>query len=99
MNLRYKVRALRDIEAIHIYIARNDILAAKRVVAWIEHSISRLALHPFSGRAGVVREREFWWFRAFHMLRSIVFAMKRWISSRCSIRPDGDAVEQVRSCA
>jgi addiction module RelE/StbE family toxin len=54
MNLRYKVRALKDIEAIHSYIARQDSLAAKRVVARIKHSISRLALQPFSGRQGVV---------------------------------------------
>jgi toxin ParE1/3/4 len=54
MSLRYKARALRDIEAIHNYIAKDDLLAAKRVVARIERSISRLALYPFSGRPGVV---------------------------------------------
>jgi toxin ParE1/3/4 len=54
MNLRYKVRALRDIEAIHDYIERYDALAAKRVVRRIEGSIGRLAFLPLSGRPGVV---------------------------------------------
>jgi len=54
MKLRYKARALRDIEAIHKYIAQHDPEAAKRVVRRIEHSISRLAFLPLSGRRGVV---------------------------------------------
>jgi plasmid stabilization system protein ParE len=39
MKLRYKKRALADIEAIHRYIAIYDRLAAKGVVQWIERSI------------------------------------------------------------
>ena len=54
MNLRYKARALRDIEAIHNYIAQHDAEVAKRVVRRIEHSISRLGFWPYSGRTGVV---------------------------------------------
>jgi addiction module RelE/StbE family toxin len=54
MNLRYTVRALRHIEAIHKYIAERDAEAAKRVVLRIERSIERLALLPLSGRPGVV---------------------------------------------
>ena len=54
MNLRYTVRALRHIEAIHKYIAERDAKAAKRVVLRIERSIERLALLPLSGRPGVV---------------------------------------------
>jgi addiction module RelE/StbE family toxin len=54
MNLRYTVRALRHIEAIHKYIAERDGKAAKRVVLRIERSIERLALLPLSGRPGVV---------------------------------------------
>ena len=54
MILRYKARALKDIEAIHNYIDQFDPEAAKRVVQRIEHSISRLAMWPYSGRSGVV---------------------------------------------
>jgi addiction module RelE/StbE family toxin len=54
MIIRYKRRALCDIERIHDYIAEHDALAAKSVVRRIEHSISRLALLPLSGRPGVV---------------------------------------------
>jgi toxin ParE1/3/4 len=54
MKLRYKTRALRHIESIYDYIAKHDQKAAARVVSRIEHSISRLADFPFSGRPGVV---------------------------------------------
>jgi addiction module RelE/StbE family toxin len=54
MIIRYKRRALRDIERIHDYIAEHDALAARSVVRRIEHSISRLAFLPLSGRPGVV---------------------------------------------
>ena len=54
MILRYKRRALSDLESIHDYIAQHDADAARRVVRRIEHSISRLALLPLSGRSGVV---------------------------------------------
>lgn len=54
MILRYKRRALRDIEKIHDFIAQHDADAAKRVVRRIQHSIARLAFLPLSGRPGVV---------------------------------------------
>jgi toxin ParE1/3/4 len=52
--IRYKKRALGDIESIHNYIARFDPAAAKRVVERIQHSIGRLNVLPLSGRPGVV---------------------------------------------
>jgi toxin ParE1/3/4 len=52
--IRYKKRALGDIEGIHDYIAQFDPVAAKRVVERIEHSIGRLNVLPLSGRPGVV---------------------------------------------
>jgi toxin ParE1/3/4 len=55
MTVRYKKRALRDIERIHGYIAEFDPGAAKRVVERIAHSISRLNILPLSGRPGSVR--------------------------------------------
>lgn len=54
MILRYKRRALRDIENIHDFISKHDAEAAKRAVRRIEHSISRLCFLPLSGRPGVV---------------------------------------------
>jgi toxin ParE1/3/4 len=54
MIVRYKKRALDDIEQIHRYIAKFDPAAAKRVVRRIEHSIGRLNILPLSGRPGVV---------------------------------------------
>ena len=54
MKLRYKARALRDIEGIHDYIAEHVAEAAKRVVRRIEGAISRLSFLPLSGRRGVV---------------------------------------------
>jgi addiction module RelE/StbE family toxin len=54
MIVRYKKRALDDIERIHRYIAEFDPAAAKRVIRRIEYSIDRLAILPLSGRPGVV---------------------------------------------
>jgi toxin ParE1/3/4 len=54
MKLRYKARALRDIERIHDYIAEYDAAAAKRVARRSEAVISRLAFVPLSGRSGIV---------------------------------------------
>lgn len=52
--IRYKKRALGDIEGIHDYIAQFDPAAAKRVVERIGHSIGRLNVLSLSGRPGVV---------------------------------------------
>jgi addiction module RelE/StbE family toxin len=54
MKIRYKARALRDIERIHDYIAEYDAAAAKRVVRRIETVVSRLSIIPSSGRSGIV---------------------------------------------
>jgi len=55
MILRYKARALADLEAIYDYIAQDDPTAARGVVQRIVRSIGRLAIIPLSGRPGVVR--------------------------------------------
>jgi plasmid stabilization system protein ParE len=55
MKIRYKRRALEDLESIHSYIAKFDQEAAKRVIGRIQRVIGRLAYLPWSGRAGVVR--------------------------------------------
>jgi toxin ParE1/3/4 len=54
MIVRYKKRALRDVERIHDDIAQFDPSAAKRVIRRIEHSVSRLNVLPLSSRHGVV---------------------------------------------
>jgi toxin ParE1/3/4 len=54
MKIRYKRRALEDLESIHSYIAQFDREAAKRVIGRIERVIGRLAYLPWSGRPGVV---------------------------------------------
>jgi plasmid stabilization system protein ParE len=54
MKLRYKKRALADIEAIHKYITDYDRQAANGVVRRIERSIERLLVLPLSGRLGPV---------------------------------------------
>jgi plasmid stabilization system protein ParE len=53
MKLRYKVRALRDLEGIHGYISQFDPVAAAGVVRRIERSINRLLILPMSGRSSV----------------------------------------------
>jgi toxin ParE1/3/4 len=53
VKLRYKVRALRDLEGIHGYIAQFDAAAAKTVIQRIERSITRLLILPMSGRPSV----------------------------------------------
>jgi toxin ParE1/3/4 len=55
MIIRWDARALRDLEAIHEYIAHDDPAAAKRVVQRIEDSIGRLLIIPMSGRPGVAK--------------------------------------------
>jgi toxin ParE1/3/4 len=54
MKLRYKKRALADIESIHKYISAYDRQAANGVVSRIERSIARLLVLPMSGRPGPV---------------------------------------------
>jgi toxin ParE1/3/4 len=54
MTVRYDARAIKDIETIHNYIARDDPVAAARVVSRIERAIQRLAVSPLSARPGHV---------------------------------------------
>jgi toxin ParE1/3/4 len=54
MRLRWDVRALRDIDAIHRHITREDPAAARRVVDRIRKSVERLSAFPYSARPGVV---------------------------------------------
>jgi toxin ParE1/3/4 len=54
MIIRYKPRALKDLESIHNYIARDNPVAAKAVIRRIVRSIERLMILPLSGRRGVV---------------------------------------------
>jgi toxin ParE1/3/4 len=53
MKLRYKARALRDLEGIHEYISEFDPEAAKAVVRRIQRSISRLSILPMSARPSI----------------------------------------------
>jgi toxin ParE1/3/4 len=55
MIVRYKARALADLEAIHNYIAQDNPSAANAVVQRIVRAVGRLAIIPLSGRPGVVR--------------------------------------------
>jgi toxin ParE1/3/4 len=52
MRVVYLKSALRDLEVIRTYIAREDVEAARLVVARIERSVERLANFPYSGRPG-----------------------------------------------
>jgi toxin ParE1/3/4 len=52
MRVLYLRGALRDLEAIHTYIARDNPDAARKVVARIEQAARRLENFPYSGRAG-----------------------------------------------
>jgi toxin ParE1/3/4 len=54
MKLRWTAPALRDLEAIGDYIARDNPHAAARVVARILDQAEILASHPHAGRAGRV---------------------------------------------
>jgi toxin ParE1/3/4 len=52
MKVVYLKPALRDLEVIKNYIARDDADAARRVVAQIDYSAKRLINFPYSGRPG-----------------------------------------------
>ena len=52
MKLVYARSALRDLETIHSYIARDNPEVARRVIARIEECSGRLANLPYSGRPG-----------------------------------------------
>ncbi len=44
--------ALRDIEEIHSYIAKESPLAARGIVVTIREMTQRLSFHPFMGKPG-----------------------------------------------
>jgi addiction module RelE/StbE family toxin len=52
MRLVYLRGALRDLQDIRTYIARDNPDAAQKVVARIEQAIGRLEYYPYSGRPG-----------------------------------------------
>jgi toxin ParE1/3/4 len=52
LRIAYKRRALADLDSISAYIARENPLAARRVVGRILQSLKRLEGFPYSGRAG-----------------------------------------------
>lgn len=56
MKLRWTAPALRDLEAIGDYIARDNPAAADRIVARILDRAALLVDHPRAGRAGRVPE-------------------------------------------
>jgi toxin ParE1/3/4 len=55
VKLLFKRRALRHLEQIHHYIAKENPAAANRVIERIEDAIGRLSILPMSGRRGVVK--------------------------------------------
>jgi addiction module RelE/StbE family toxin len=52
MSLRWTKPALRDLEEIGDFIARDDAMAAAKTVATILDAAEALATHPHLGRAG-----------------------------------------------
>jgi toxin ParE1/3/4 len=56
MKVRWTAPALRDLEAIGDYIARDNPAAADRIVTRILDQAELLAAHPHAGRAGRVPE-------------------------------------------
>lgn len=55
MIVRYTRAARDDIAAIHDFIARDNLSAARQVVATIEQVTAQLSLFPQSGRRGSVK--------------------------------------------
>ena len=54
MKLRWTAPALRDLEAIGDYIARDNLAAAAKTITQILEQADMLAAHPHAGRAGRV---------------------------------------------
>jgi toxin ParE1/3/4 len=52
MKIVYGKSALKDLESIHVYIARDNPDAARRVVERIVQVTGRLENFPYSGRPG-----------------------------------------------
>jgi toxin ParE1/3/4 len=51
-SLRFSRKALADLRAIHDYLAERNPVAARRIVAEIEHMAALLADNPDLGRPG-----------------------------------------------
>ncbi len=54
MRVRWTRRALRALDGIASYIARDNPAAAHRIVARLEEAATQLARHPAMGRSGRV---------------------------------------------
>jgi toxin ParE1/3/4 len=54
MKLRWTAPALRDLEALGDYIARDHPAAAAKTITQILEQVDMLAAHPHAGRAGRV---------------------------------------------
>jgi toxin ParE1/3/4 len=54
MRVRWTAPALRDLEAIGDFIARDNPVAASKVVARVFHRVEMLGEHPHNRRAGRV---------------------------------------------
>jgi toxin ParE1/3/4 len=52
MKLIYSVRALRHLQRIHDYIAKDSPAAADKIIERIREATSRLTRLPYSGRPG-----------------------------------------------
>src|SRR5262249_15367276 len=96
MNLRYKARALRHLEQIHSYIAKDDPAAASRVVVRIAHSIGRLSRFPWSGLS--LLARGFWLCLGFPMLWSIECLRSSSLFSPYCTQLDVGAADFVPNC-
>ncbi len=55
MRLRWLLKAVKDTEALHEYIAQFNPYAAGKEVEKIVEAISRLRTHPYTGRQGRIK--------------------------------------------
>ena len=51
MELRWLRRALRDLDSISAFIARDDPKAARELLLALREKVQRLSAYPYSGRA------------------------------------------------
>ena len=86
MRLRWTAPALRDLEAIGDYIARDNPAAAARVVTDILDRTDRLAKHPHIGRPGRVPETRELVVTKTALHRSLSGAGRHGANTRCPAR-------------
>jgi len=60
VKVRYRSRALRDIESIHSYVSERNPRAAKDIVTRIRCASDRLGHWPYIGHTGFVPETHEW---------------------------------------